>query len=64
MNILVINGPNLNMLGVRDPNLYGNTNYSELVKLIKNHCKQKSIKVKCLHRYIITLFLPHFNNYS
>lgn len=48
MNILVINGPNLNMLGVRDPNLYGNTNYSELVKLIKNHCKQKSIKVKCL----------------
>jgi len=48
MNILVINGPNLNMLGVRDPNLYGNTNYSELVKLIKNHCKQKSIKVKCV----------------
>ena len=48
MNILVINGPNLNMLGIRDSNIYGNTRYKELVKMIKNHCKLKNIKVKCV----------------
>ena len=48
MNILVINGPNLNMLGVRDSNIYGNTSYKELVKMIEKHCRSKNIKVKCV----------------
>ena len=47
MKILVINGPNLNMLGVREKNIYGEKNYSSLVKLIKTHSKQKGVKVKC-----------------
>ena len=37
MNILVINGPNLNMLGVRDKNIYGNNTYKDLVKSIKDY---------------------------
>lgn len=48
MNILVINGPNLNMLGVRDKNMYGNNTYKDLVKLIKDYAKEKSVKVKCV----------------
>ena len=48
MNILVINGPNLNMLGVRDPKIYGNISYKEVVVMIRNHCKSKNIKVKCM----------------
>ena len=48
MNILVINGPNLNMLGVRDKNIYGNNTYKDLVKLIKDYAKEKSVKVKCV----------------
>ena len=48
MNILVINGPNLNMLGIRDKSIYGNNTYKDLVKLIKDYAKEKSVKVKCV----------------
>lgn len=46
MKILVINGVNLNMLGIREPNLYGKTTYKHLVKRIKNYAKQKGVSVK------------------
>lgn len=46
MRILVINGPNLNMLGIREKNLYGEKTYKALVSLIKNHAKVKGVKVK------------------
>ena len=46
MRLLCVNGPNLNMLGLRDKNIYGNTTYKELVKLIKKHTKEKGIKIK------------------
>ena len=48
MNILVINGPNLNMLGVRDKSIYGNNTYKDLVKSIKDYAKEKNVKVKCV----------------
>ena len=38
MKIYVINGPNLNMLGIREPSKYGTGTYSELCDLIKAHC--------------------------
>ena len=47
MKILVINGVNLNMLGVREPSLYGKENYIELVNKIKKAAKSLKIKVKC-----------------
>ena len=46
MKILVINGVNLNMLGIREPNLYGNKDYNYLVKTVKNYAKEKGVKVK------------------
>ena len=46
MKILVINGPNLNMLGIREPDHYGRETYSDLVAKIQNHCKQKGIEVE------------------
>lgn len=43
MKILVINGPNINMLGVREPHIYGNTGYDDLCALISSHCREKGI---------------------
>ena len=37
MKILVINGPNLNFLGIREKNIYGNQDYESLVKMIREH---------------------------
>ena len=44
MKIYVINGPSLNMLGVREPDIYGKTTYAELVSLIKEHCAMRGVE--------------------
>ena len=46
MRILVINGPNLNMLGIREPDHYGKETYSDLVLKIEKHCKERGIEVE------------------
>ena len=46
MKILVINGPNLNMLGIREPDHYGKESYADLVKKIEEHCAKKGIGVE------------------
>ena len=48
MKIMVINGPNLNMLGIREPDIYGSTTYDDLVNMIKDHCSKKGVEVKCV----------------
>ena len=48
MKILVINGPNLNMLGIREKNIYGDKDYKSLIKMIKENAKSKGVKVKCV----------------
>ena len=45
MKILVINGPNLNMLGIREPGIYGKSSYADLVKLISDYCAERSVDV-------------------
>lgn len=47
MKILVINGPNLNMLGIREVGIYGSETYSSLVKKIKDYAKESNIDVEC-----------------
>ena len=46
MKLLVINGPNLNMLGIREPNIYGRETYADLLKYIEDICKEKNIEVE------------------
>lgn len=45
MKISVINGPNLNMLGIREPGIYGNGTYEALCSMIREHCDKKGIEV-------------------
>ena len=44
MKVYIINGPNLNMLGIREPEHYGNMTYSGLVEMIKEYCDERGIE--------------------
>ena len=46
MNIFVINGPNLNMLGIREQGIYGKGSYKDLCEMIQAYCDSKNIEVK------------------
>jgi len=46
MKILVINGPSLNMLGIREPDIYGKKTYAELEKLIYSYCEERGVTVE------------------
>lgn len=46
MKILVINGPNLNMLGIREPDIYGKNTYKDLCELITDYANKKGVEVK------------------
>lgn len=45
MKILVINGPNLNMLGIREPGIYGSETFADLIEKIKRHAERRGVEV-------------------
>jgi len=46
LKILVINGPNLNMLGIRQPEIYGNENYESLCRKIEDYGREKNLEIE------------------
>ncbi|MGI6279290.1 MAG: type II 3-dehydroquinate dehydratase [Acutalibacteraceae bacterium] len=46
MKILVINGPNINMLGIREPGIYGNETYETLCNRVRAHAESLSIDIE------------------
>lgn len=68
MKILVINGPNLNMLGIREPQIYGYETYNDLEYYINECCLENNISVTCLQSNIegdiITVIQNAYNNYD
>lgn len=46
MKILVINGPNLNMLGIREPGIYGSSSFSDLLHLLEQTAQELGIEVE------------------
>ena len=49
--ITVINGPNLNFLGIREKEVYGSENYESLCEYIENYCSEKNIEVEIFQSY-------------
>ena len=47
MKLLVINGPNINMLGIREKNIYGEESYPSLLKLVEDTCAKLGIQCEC-----------------
>ena len=47
MKILVLNGPNINMLGIREPDIYGRKTYSDLISLLKTTAQQLDVELEC-----------------
>lgn len=48
MKILVINGPNLNLLGLREPDIYGKKTYADLIDMIQAEANRLKIEVECM----------------
>lgn len=47
MKLFVLNGPNLNMLGIREPGIYGEQNYDALIRFIREVCERENIEMEC-----------------
>ncbi|GAB6159470.1 type II 3-dehydroquinate dehydratase [Howardella ureilytica] len=47
MKILVINGPNINFLGIREKHIYGSDNYDTLLNTIYDYAKYRNVSVEC-----------------
>ena len=47
MKILILNGPNINMLGIREPDIYGKRTYSDLISLLESTAQQLNVELEC-----------------
>ena len=47
MKIMVINGPNINMIGIREKNIYGTVSFDDIIKMIKEEAAKRDIEVTC-----------------
>ncbi len=46
MKFLILNGPNLNLLGVREPDIYGRRTYADLKAFLESHCRERGVECR------------------
>ena len=46
-SVLVLHGPNLNLLGTREPDIYGRETLADINALIKRHAEELKVRVRC-----------------
>ena len=46
MNILVMNGPNMNMLGIRQPEIYGHETYEDLCAMLRQEAEKRGVDIR------------------
>ncbi|MBE6529497.1 MAG: 3-dehydroquinate dehydratase [Ruminococcaceae bacterium] len=68
MKLLVLNGPNLNLLGIREPEIYGKKTYADLVCAVKKECRRRGIGVKILQSnseaVLVTMIQKAYKKYD
>ncbi|MCH5182816.1 MAG: type II 3-dehydroquinate dehydratase [Oscillospiraceae bacterium] len=47
MKLLILNGPNINLLGLREPDIYGKKTYEELLTFVKKACADAGVSCEC-----------------
>ena len=47
MKLLIINGPNLNLLGLREPEIYGNQDYAALLAFLQKSAEEAGVEIEC-----------------
>ena len=65
MKLYIINGPNLNMLGIREPAHYGKTDYKSLVEMIRAHAEMHGVETvfyQSNHEGVLSKNLTHLNS--
>ncbi len=45
--IMVLNGPNLNMVGIREPGIYGSTSYKDMIEMIRKEAEKRGVEADC-----------------
>ena len=48
MKLLILNGPNLNLLGIREPGIYGSESYESLCRIITEYCTERGVEAVCV----------------
>lgn len=62
LKILVINGPNINLLGIREKDIYGSTTYEELCKRLKEDAEDYSVELDIVQSNIEGEIINHIHN--
>lgn len=64
MKILVINGPNINMLGIREPDIYGRETYADLLEKIKSYADKRASRLNSFSQTMRAILSIKFSSHT